>query len=115
MNNTAKNIIRVVGVVVSLGAAVWALRDSLLPAPEIPDGPPPKFRDPAEATSADAVDPADLTAVKGIGPKTSAKLIEAGIGDLAALAAADPSVVADAADTSEAMASRWIESAGSLG
>lgn len=114
MNNTAKNIIRVVGVVVSLGAAVWALRDSLLPAPEIPDGPPPKFRDPSDAP-ADAVDPADLTAVKGIGPKTSAKLIDAGIGDLAALAAADPSIVADAADTSEAMATRWIESAGSLG
>lgn len=112
MNNTAKNVIRVVGVVVSLGAAVWALRDRLLPAPEIPDGPPPRFREPAtEKTSAA---PADLTAVKGIGPKTSAKLADAGIADLAALAAADPAAVAEAADTSEAMAERWIESAGSF-
>ena len=112
MNNTAKNIIRAVGVVVSLGAAVWALRDKLLPAPEIPDGPPPKFREPA----ADAPDetPADLTDVKGIGPKTKAKLVDAGFADLASLAAADAEAVAEAADTSEAMAARWIESAGAL-
>lgn len=114
MNNTAKNIIRAVGVAVSLGAAVWALRDKLLPAPEIPEGPPPKFRDPADTAGSPAVDPSDLTAVKGIGPKTSAKLVEAGIGDLASLAASDAATVAEAADTSEAMATRWIESAGSL-
>jgi predicted flap endonuclease-1-like 5' DNA nuclease len=112
MNNTAKNAIRVVGVVVSLGAAVWALRDRLLPAPEIPDGPPPKFREPS--ATADTPPPADLTAVKGIGPKTSAKLTDAGIADLATLAAADAAAVAEAADTSETMAARWIESAASL-
>lgn len=111
MNNTAKNIIRAVGVVVSLGAAVWALRDKLLPAPEIPEGPPPKFRDPGAApdTAAD-----DLTAVKGIGPKTKAKLVDAGFPDLEALASAEPAAIAEAADTSEAMAARWIESAGAL-
>jgi predicted flap endonuclease-1-like 5' DNA nuclease len=112
MNNTAKNVIRVVGVVVSLGAAVWALRDKLLPAPEIPEGPPPRFREPS--TSRPDTEPKNLTAVKGIGPKTSAKLTEAGIGDLATLANADATTVAEAADTSEAMATRWIEAAGSL-
>lgn len=111
MNNTAKNLIRVVGVAVSLGAALWALRDKLLPAPEIPEGPPPRFRERPPSTSSDD----GLTAVKGIGPKTSAKLIDAGITDLETLAAADPGTVAAAADTSEAMAKRWIESAGSLG
>ena len=108
MNNTAKNLVRVVGVAVSLGAALWALRDKLLPSPEIPEGPPPKFREAPTSKPSD-----DLTVVKGIGPKTSAKLIEAGIEDLATLAASDPQTVADAADTSEAMAARWIESAAS--
>ena len=77
-----------------------------------PEGPPPKFREPAGPT--EAPDPSDLTVVKGIGPKTKAKLADAGIADLPTLASADAGAVAEAADTSEAMAERWIEAAGSL-
>lgn len=112
MNNTVKNVIRVAGVLMGLAAAAWALRDKVLPAPEVPTGPPPKFREPAGDRDTTAT--ADLTTVKGIGPKTSEKLTSAGIGDLRALAGSEPTTVAEAADTSEATATRWIEAAGSL-
>ena len=44
MNQPLKQFLRIGGVVVGLGAAVWALRDKLLPAPAMPDEPPPRFR-----------------------------------------------------------------------
>lgn len=119
MNHTAKNLIRIAGVVAGLGAAVWAMRDRLLPNPEVPDGPPPRFREapprfreapaPAVATAED-----DLTIIKGIGPVTSRKLADAGIATLPALADADVATVATAAGTNEASAKAWIDAAKSL-
>ena len=47
MSKAAKNIVRVAGVVVGLGAAAWALRDRLLPSPVVPDEEPPAFRETA--------------------------------------------------------------------
>ncbi|MCL1593328.1 MAG: helix-hairpin-helix domain-containing protein [Actinomycetia bacterium] len=108
MNNTAKNLIRVVGVVAGLGAAVWALRDKLLPTPEAHTEPPPRFRTGIRASD-------DLTEIKGIGPVTATKLAESGISTFDQLAAMTPVEVAAAAGTSEATASVWIDSASTFG
>jgi predicted flap endonuclease-1-like 5' DNA nuclease len=113
MNNTMKNAIRLAGVVVGLGAAVWALRDRLLPTPELTDEPAPRFRE-AEPAAPAAADDADLTRIKGIGPVTAGRLAAAGVEGVAALAAMSPIEVAAAAGTSEANAARWIESASTL-
>lgn len=108
MNNPLKTVVRLGGIVLGLGAVVWAMRDKLLPSPQIPDGPPPRYRTPeAEAD-------VDLTTVKGIGPVYAERLNEAGIYDYAQLAAADPAAVADAAGTSESAAKGWIEQAATL-
>ena len=109
-----KNAIRLAGVVVGLGAAVWALRDRLLPTPELTDEPAPRFREAEPAVPA-GVDDADLTRIKGIGPVTAGKLATAGVEGVKALAAMSAADVADATGTSEANAARWIESAKTLG
>ena len=120
MNHTAKNFIRFAGLVIGLGAAAWALRDRLLPAPEIHDEAPPRFREvnasspaPDEAEAGSAVGEAadDLTAINGIGPVTAGKLSEAGITTYAALAAADAATVSDVVGTSHGAAAKWIEAA----
>jgi predicted flap endonuclease-1-like 5' DNA nuclease len=113
MNHTAKNLIRIAGVVAGLGAAVWAMRDRLLPAPEIPEGPPPRFRE-ASRPAATPAEPNDLTIIKGIGPVTSLKLADAGIVTLGRLADADAATVASATGTNEAAAKAWIDAAKSL-
>jgi len=110
MNQPLKNILRLGGVVVGFGAAVWALRDKLLPAPEIPEGPPPRFR--TGSTDTTAVD--DLTDVKGIGPVYAERLTEAGITSFAELAAGDVATVSDAAGVSESTATSWMEQAAIL-
>jgi predicted flap endonuclease-1-like 5' DNA nuclease len=110
MNQPLKNVLRFGGVIVGLGAAVWALRDKLLPAPEIPEGPPPRFR----TGGTDSVAEDDLTDVKGIGPVYAERLAEAGVTTFAELAAADLAVVADAAGVSESTATSWIEQAAAL-
>lgn len=119
MNHTAKNIIRFAGVVIGLGTAAWALRGKLLPAPEIHDEPPPRFREPgttvAEASSDTPAGADDLTTIKGIGPVTAGKLAEAGITSFEALAAADADEVSAAAGTSATTAAKWITAASLLG
>ena len=104
MNKPFKQILRVGGVVIGLGAAVWALRDKLLPAPEIPDGPPPRFR--TAPTSPVAAD--DLTEVKGVGPVYAQRLVDAGITSFVMLANADVAAVAGAENVSESQAASWI-------
>jgi predicted flap endonuclease-1-like 5' DNA nuclease len=110
MNQPLKQVLRIGGVVVGLGAAVWALRDKLLPAPGIPDEPPPRFRTnaPGPAVAAD-----DLTQVKGIGPVYAERLVDAGITTFAELADADVAAVAGAARVSESVAESWLEQAAS--
>jgi len=120
MNHTAKNFIRFAGLVIGLGAAAWALRDRLLPAPEIHDEPPPRFReagtDAGEPDFSDApVDADDLTSIKGIGPVTAGKLADAGITTFGTLAAADADAVSEIAGTSGAIAAKWIEAASTSG
>lgn len=110
MNKPLKQVLRIGGVIVGLGAAVWALRDKLLPAPEIPDGPPPRFR--TGDTSATSDD--DLTTVKGIGPVYAERLVEAGITSFAALVSAGAAAVSEAAGVSESTATSWMEQAADL-
>ena len=55
----------------------------------------------------------DLTEVKGIGPAFAARLAEIQILTFADLAAADPAVIAEAANTSDSAATAWIEDAAS--
>ena len=64
-----------------------------------------------EAAVAEAVADGDLESIDGIGPTYAERLREAGIDGLAALAAADPGEVAEAADISEDRAEDWIEQA----
>jgi len=110
MNKPIKQVLRIGGVVIGLGAAVWALRDRLLPAPQIPDGPPPRFR--SADTSVMSGD--DLTAVKGIGPVYAERLVEADITTFAELVDAGVSAVSEAAGVSESTAVSWMEQADSL-
>lgn len=115
MNSTAKNLIRFAGVVAGLAAAAWAMRDRLLPSPEVHDEPPPRFRDaPPRPTPSVAAEPDDLTAIKGVGPVMSEKLIDAGITSIASVAKADPAALAQDVGVTEATATRWIESAKTL-
>jgi predicted flap endonuclease-1-like 5' DNA nuclease len=113
MNNTAKNLIRVAGVVAGIGAAVWAMRDRLLPAPEVHNEPPPRFREsPSPAPkAASAKGTGDVTDIKGIGPVTADKLASAGIADIATIAASTPDDLSTAAGVSETVAGRWIAAA----
>ncbi len=106
MNHAVKNLLRVAGVVVGLGAAAWALRDRMLPAPEVHDEPPPKFRTGGGAD--------DLTAIKGIGPVYRDRLATSGIHSFSDLADATADDVADVAETSISVAEGWVQSAQSL-
>ena len=107
MNNAAKNLLRVAGVVAGLGAAAWALRDRMLPPPEIHDEPPPKFR---AGGGAD-----DLTLIKGIGPVYRDRLTAAGIHSFTDLGSATADNVAEIAGTSVSAAEGWVQSAQSQG
>lgn len=103
MNHAAKNLLRIAGVVAGLGAAAWALRDKMLPPPEVHQEPPPKFRTGGGAD--------DLTAVKGIGPVYRDRLNGAGIHSFSDLAQAEATDVAEAAGVSEANAQGWVDAA----
>lgn len=111
MNNTAKNLIRISGVIVGLGAAAWALRDRLLPSPEIHDEEPPRFRKVSQiAPSSD-----DLTDIKGIGPVTAEKLTMAGVTTIAEVAGMRPEELGSTVGASVSTAEKWIASAKTLG
>jgi predicted flap endonuclease-1-like 5' DNA nuclease len=110
MNNTAKNLIRISGVIVGLGAAAWALRDRLLPSPEIHDEEPPRFRDVSQAASTKDT----LTDIRGVGPATADKLNNAGVTTIAEVAQMGPEDLGSAVGVSAAAAGKWIESAKTL-
>lgn len=115
MNDPMKTFLRIAGVMVGLGAAAWALRHKLLPAPAIPEGPPPQFRtSPAKPSTPTAAEPDDLTAVKGIGPVYAERLAAAGYESYAAIVSAGADAVGDAAGVSADTATKWMKSAAEL-
>ncbi len=103
MNQAAKNLLRVAGVVAGLGAAAWALRDKMLPPPEVQEGPPPNFRTGGGAD--------DLTLIKGIGPVYRDRLTGVGVHSFFDLAEASASEIAEAAGVSESIAHGWMQAA----
>jgi predicted flap endonuclease-1-like 5' DNA nuclease len=103
MNQAAKNLLRVAGVVAGLGAAAWALRDKMLPAPEVHEEPPPKFRTGGGAD--------DLTLIRGVGPVYRDRMTASGIHSFADLAQASVADVAEAAGVSESTAQGWVQAA----
>lgn len=109
MNRAVRNIVRVTGIAVGVGAAIWAMRDKLLPQPAIPDEPPPRFRTGSGQTGASEGD--DLTGIKGIGPVYAGRLADQGVTSYAALSGADPTAVAIAAGVPESTAEEWIAQA----
>ena len=109
MNDPLKTFLRIAGVIVGLGAAAWALRERLMPAPAVPEGPPPKFRTSSTTPSAGTD---DLTAVKGIGPVYAERLVAAGIDSFAALASAGAEAAGAAAGVSANTADKWVRAAG---
>lgn len=114
MNQPLKQLLRIGGIVVGLGATVWALRDRLLPAPEIPDGPPPRFRTGTETPAASDAPGSDLTAIRGIGPVYAERLNRNGITTYAELAGGDAADVATQIDVAESTVSDWIAQAAEL-
>lgn len=101
-----KRVIRSIGIVAGLAAAIWVMRDRLLPDPPPPTDSPPRFR--TGGTSGD-----DLTRIKGIGPAFATRLSDAGITSFTALAAGDAATIAEIANTTETTAQRWIDDAAS--
>lgn len=116
MNRTVKQLLRVAGIAVGIGAAALALRHRLLPQPDIPEEPPPRFRTGVGTTEppGPAAVGDDLTSVKGIGPAYSARLQTVGIASVAALARADAAEIASLIGVSEELVAGWIEQAATL-
>ena len=109
MNRPLKNLLRITGIVLGLGAAAWALRHRLLPSPAVSDEPPPRFRTgPAEPEGT------NLTSVKGIGPAFAARLEDAGVDSIAALAGADAAALAERTGLATGTLAGWIEQASNL-
>lgn len=115
MRNTTKNIIRIAGVAVSLGAAAWALRDRLLPSPEVHDEPPPRFRSAPQAVASEEPSSDDVMTIKGVGPASAAKLREAGVSTVAHLVASDAQELAEVTGLSPVTIEKWIEAGAATG
>jgi len=106
MTSPFRNVLKVVGVLAGLCAAAWALRDRMLPQPEISTEPAPKFRTGSKSD--------DLTLIKGVGPVYRDKLSAAGIQTFSELAARNAEEIAQAAGTSSSVAASWVKSAQSM-
>lgn len=138
-----RRIARLFGILGGIGAVIWAMRDRFVKV-AIPREPqPPAFKAPSRietpgaarttgettrgypetaTTSSSAPEsPAptgpgepDLTEVNGIGPVYAARLSEAGIDTIPALASSRPEKVAAAAEVPLSRAVGWIDAAKSL-
>lgn len=102
-----KTAAKVVGFVGGALALVWAMRDRFISLATSNEPKPPAFR-------SESHDSTPVTAIEGIGPVFATRLEEAGLGDVQALAAANPDQVAEAASVSAARARTWIELASKL-
>lgn len=94
---------KVIGFVGGALAVVWAMRDRFISVATSREPQPPHFKSEPPADSP----PVDV--IEGIGPVFAQRLTEAGITDVASLAAASPDQVAEAASVSAKRARNWIE------
>ena len=103
-----------IGIGAGAVAVVWLIKDRVL-GPEAGSAGPseapafrvaPSDRPPQPTPGAD-----DLSEVKGIGPVYQARLEQAGITTFAALVAAEPQGIADAAGVTEGRAADWVSQA----
>ena len=104
-----KRLIKALGVLAGLGAAVWLMRDRIVTLTVAREPEPPTFRTP------DAPPPDDLTEINGIGPAYAERLGDAGIKRFADLATSNPGFVSEAAGVSESRAQDWVDQAAALG
>jgi predicted flap endonuclease-1-like 5' DNA nuclease len=101
-----KRLTKVVGFVGAAIALIWAMRDRFISVTTSREPEPPAFRTTSPAKSVDSIE--------GIGPVFAKRLTQAGLGDVAQLAVANPDRVAEAASVSAARARTWIELAQKL-
>lgn len=98
-----RKIAKILGIVGAVAAIVWAMRDRFISVATSREPEPPKFR------AVESSEP--LARIGGIGPVYEDRLTSAGIPDVAALAAASPDSVAEAAGVSASRARDWIAQA----
>ncbi|MGD2060823.1 MAG: helix-hairpin-helix domain-containing protein [Acidimicrobiia bacterium] len=98
-----KKLAKILGLVGGALAVIWAMRDRFISVATSREPQPPQFKA-EDATTSPPVD-----TIEGIGPVFAKRLSEAGIGDVASLASANPDRVAEAASVSAARARTWIE------
>ncbi len=119
-----------------IAAIIWAMRDRFVSVAISREPQPPSFRvhekageisppsarpeskpasttksEPAVPEASDSSDRSRVTEVTGIGPVFAGRLAEAGIKNLAELAAARPEKVAAAAQVALSRATDWVEAA----
>lgn len=125
-----KKLLRAMGIVAGIGAAIWLMKDRFLQIPEHGDGEISPFRvpstdgnrakDPSTLVTptpkepsdlAESADGDDLTEINGIGPVYSRRLVALGVATFSDLAAADAAVVAGHLNVATEQVKGWIEQA----
>ena len=96
-----KRVAKIIGLVGGALALLWAVRDRFISVAISREPIPPSFRTVPPSPPVDVID--------GIGPVFAERLSRAGLGEVAALAAATPDQVAEAASVSTARARNWID------
>lgn len=111
-----KRVLRIFGILAGLGTVIWVMRDRFisLALPREPE--PPTFRVAPPETGGVPPPPEadDLTIIKGIGPVYEARLQEAGVTSLRALAGAQVEDLAARLGVPPGRVSTWIDEAGFL-
>ena len=97
-----KRVAKILGLIGGAVALIWAMRDRFISVATSREPEPPMFRAPTPPSPA-------VDVIEGIGPVFAKRLVAAGLGDVASLAAATPDRVAEAAGVSAARARNWIE------
>ena len=102
-----KRVAKVIGFIGGAVAVVWAMRDRFISVATSREPEPPTFRKGEDAST-------PVEEIEGIGPVFAKRLTESGLASVAALAAASPDQVAEAASVSVARAKNWIDLASQL-
>ena len=106
-----KRVLRLLTVAGAVAGAVWYSRQSTQPEPAANSGEwlaRPNLKAVPDVSRAAGTD--DLTEIKGIGPKYAQQLADLDITSFAALAAADPTALADSFEA-RARVEDWIAAA----